>query len=500
MSLKKSSGLKKSIGTWEAVVASVALVVAASTLVSDFTGYFTFGIGFAAAVLIGFGINLLLGLSAANLGTAYPRAGALYDYAQQIFAGNTGKALGIFFGLIIFSMCTFAVSGESVAGAVSLQAILDSEMNIRYYVLALSLLALIPNLFGIKSTAWFSAALLILMLGIRWVFGISGFLGISQTGQWTWEHLTTGVDFSNWLGNGGIITTGLALAIWGFLGIEAANSLAEEMHNPRKSLPRGIVLGLLLILLTSLVMGVGVTGTAPLETWQAAMNSRMGGFGESPQMAVGELMFGNAGRIWMGIASVSATLGSLVVLFAVMSRIIYSIARDGRFFGPMSRPIGNIHPRTGTPVNATLLTFVVNLLPAFYSSEVIEWVFTAAYLWIILFIVFHGLVIAHHLLHPSKAMAFGGKLSTVLAAAGILFTLAGLYIAFAGSHLHFGWRVLLVMAIAGFATFIAMRFPARQVAAAEEFRIAVSAEEITDDLFFNREPVYRTDNEISYQR
>lgn len=45
----RTHGLSKSLNSWDVFIAGVAVVVAASTLISDLTGYFTFGIGFAIA-------------------------------------------------------------------------------------------------------------------------------------------------------------------------------------------------------------------------------------------------------------------------------------------------------------------------------------------------------------------------------------------------------------------------------------------------------------------
>jgi amino acid transporter len=61
------------------------MAVAASTLVSDFVGYFTIGMAFLVALMIAFVINLLLGLSCAELSTTYPKAGALYEYGSRAF-------------------------------------------------------------------------------------------------------------------------------------------------------------------------------------------------------------------------------------------------------------------------------------------------------------------------------------------------------------------------------------------------------------------------------
>jgi amino acid transporter len=89
----------KIIGTKDVFIAGVAIVVAASTLVSDFNGYFTLGASFVIALLLGFLINFFLAVSAAELSSRYPRSGAIYSYGKAIFAGHAGVFIGTFLGL-----------------------------------------------------------------------------------------------------------------------------------------------------------------------------------------------------------------------------------------------------------------------------------------------------------------------------------------------------------------------------------------------------------------
>lgn len=454
MKMNVKNQMQKKLGTWDVMVAGVALVVAASTLVSDFSGYFNLGISFIVAVVLAFSINLLLGLSASELSVAYPRAGALYDYARAIFKGRKGQLLGVFFGITFCSASIFAIAGETSAGAFVLQSLFSSDLPIGFFILVLSILALLPNLFGIRSTAWVSSALLLLMLGIRWGFGIAGFLGVGSTQAWSPQNLQSEIGMLDWFGEEGILSAGLVLAIWSFIGIEFACSLAEEVKNPKKSLPRGILLGLVLILLTSIVMGLGVTGTLPLVQWQEMVNSPMGCNGDCPQLAVGQLMFGELGFNLMAIASVAATLGSLTILYAALPRILFSIARDGYFFGSFSTIIRKVHPKTGTPIIATLLIFVISLIPALYNSEVVDWIYSAAYVWILLYIAFHILALVNRKLNPNSAKVFQGKWLVVISSMGIIGTALGLFYAFRGGHIFYGGRALIVIGVVLIIAFI----------------------------------------------
>ncbi len=445
MSTSPTRDFRRTLGTWEVAVTGIALVVAANTLASDFTGYFTLGASFATAMVIGFGINLLLGISVADLSVAHPRCGAIYDYAREIFEGRRGEFLGVFLGLSCYAMFAMTVSGKTSAGAHGLQALLGTHWPLEVYIVTLSLLAILPNLFGIRTTAWVSAGLLLLMLGIRWFFGLAGFFGLGATGPWSAANLESEIGVFELFGDHGILAAGLALAFWSFAGIEFACSLAGEVKRPAKAMPRGIIIGLLVVLSTSLVMGLGVTGTAPLATWRTATAGALSRAGDAPHLAVGQVMFGSTGFALMALASVAATLGTLTIAYAALSRLVYSIARRGRFFGPLSRPIAQLSPRFGTPRAAVMLTFVVFLAPALLGTSVVDWLDSAAYVWILLYVAFHVLALCSRSYRPRARRAFQGQWFTASACSGIVMTGIALYCAFAGQHAEHGRRALLIL-------------------------------------------------------
>jgi amino acid transporter len=131
-----------------------------------------------------------------------------------------------------------------------------------------------------------------------------------------------------------------------------------------------------------------------------------------------------------------------------MPRILYSVARDRGFFGALSEPFSKLHPRYGTPVLATLFTFVLFCVPALQSGEVVTWVFSATYVWASLYVVFHILALLNRRLRPEASKAFSGKWFQLMAGAGIVLTVLSIYYAFAGRHVEFGGRALLVILVA----------------------------------------------------
>ncbi len=419
-------GLVKVLTTRDIIIAGVGLVVAASTLVSDFLGWFSAGQVFAVALVAMFVGNLLLGLSAAELATTYPKAGAIYDFgAAATPGGEKAKALvGVFLGMVFYIMFMFAGAGETVAGASGAQGLFGGG-ELWLWVIILSLLAVVPNLLGIELLAKVELYTVAIMLGIRWLFGLAGFSGLNSVGGWSWNNLVPGD-----LTFGAIITLGGAFAFWSFVGIEFVAPLAEETRDPNRSIPRGIVWALVVILGTSLLMGIGVGGLDPAWIDKVDQNA--------PQLFVGEAMFGTSGRVLMAIASVLATYSSMTIVYASMPRILYGISRNGHFFGPLSRVFAGVHPKYRTPWTAIIVTAVIFSWAAIQFGDVVELIFSAAYVWLLLYVVYHLLVFVSRFTNPEVDRPF--KLPLWVPALGFIGTAYLWWKAFEGAHGEFGPR------------------------------------------------------------
>ncbi|HXF72544.1 MAG TPA: APC family permease [Actinomycetota bacterium] len=432
-------GLERTLGTWAVFVAGVGLVVATSTLVSDFVGYFSVGVNFFTSLIIAFLINLFLGLSASELSTTYPKAGALYEYgAAAMPRESLGTIVGLFLAFTFYGM--FAIVGplEFGAGARGLQAFFNASGSLWPWIVIMVVLATIPNLLHVKQMAIVEAFTLVGMLGLRWFFGLAGFAGFSRVGGWSAANWDVGVGLFDW----STALTVLALSYWSFVGIEFVCPLAEEVRDPRRSLPIGIVLGLLAILATSLFMAPGVAGTQPVSKWAELALGPAGCDGNCPQLAVGEAMFGGAGRGAMAFASVLATYTSMTIVLAAMPRILYGAARDGHFFGPLSRAFAWLHPRFRSPWVAILVTAALYIAVTIPFNQVVDMIFSAAYAWVILYVIWHVLVIVSRFTNPHAERPF--RLPLVVPVIGIAGTILALYYAYAGAHGIYGVRSLWV--------------------------------------------------------
>ena len=447
MTSNTDQGLIKALSTRDVFMAGVGLVVASSTLVSDFEGWIGIGTAFAMALLMGFVINLLLGLSAAELAVTYPKAGAIYDYGAASFGGKGAKAAlsGIFLGFSFYAMFGLVGALETNAGAFGLRAIFntnDTEILetstagvLLPWIIGMTILALIPNLLGVQIMARVEFLVVIVMLAIRWIFGLFGYFGAGNTGGWSASNWDAGLSMWDWFGSEGVIAAGLIIAIWSFIGIEFVGPLAEETKDPARMIPKGIVWGLVAILATSLFMGFGVLGTASTGWWQAGLDASGCG-GNCTQLFVGREFWGEGGRYLMAAASVLATFASMTIVYAGMPRILYGIARNGHLFGPLSRIFAKLHPRYRTPWTAIIVTGVLYVIVGATAGTVVELIFTGAYLWLLLYVVYHLLVIVSRVSDPDVDRPY--KLPLIIPIVGALITLYGISVAFGGAHVGEG--------------------------------------------------------------
>lgn len=159
------------------------------------------------------------------------------------------------------------------------------------------------------------------------------------------------VDPANWrpflpFGWSGVVR-GAAIIFFAYVGFDAVATAAEEVRDPGRDLPRGILGALFVATTLYLAVSLVLTGMVAYPRLDTA----------SPVTAA---LLAHGQRLAAGAVSAGAGVGLLSVLVAVIfaqSRIFFSMSRDGLLPPAFAR----VHPRTGTPLAGTLLTGAVVL-------------------------------------------------------------------------------------------------------------------------------------------
>ncbi|SDC60721.1 APC family permease [Shouchella lonarensis] len=307
----------------------------------------------AAAYLFTIVALLLTAYSYGKMVQAYPKAGSAYTYAYHSLHPHVGFVAGwtLLLDYLFLPMVNFAIGMAYLSAAFP-----DVSPFVWVLILAISITTI--NAFGIQLTANITSLLVTFQIIVACVFAYFMVVGL-QNGLGTGELLSPLPFFSPSF-EFTTVFTGASILCFSFLGFDAVSTLSEETKNPEKTVPRAIMLvvlvgGVLFVSISYLMQQV----YPHFQQFQSADSASL----EIALYAGGAFLhaFFLAGTM---VAVVSSSLSS----HASAARILFAMGRDNalpkRFFG-------YVHPRLKTPLFNVLLIGVISLTAAFGELEII---------------------------------------------------------------------------------------------------------------------------------
>ena len=286
---------------------------------------------------------LPMALVASELGSALPGTG---------FYHWTRRALGRFWGFQAAWWWTLATLVDTslyvVLAASYLQGYAGFGQDI-FYLSCWSIIALfaVINILGLRFVALGSTVFSLLI--------ISPFLVLIAVGlaNWQFNPFEPIVPANqNLLGGDGALILGLSVGLWMYSGYESMSTLAGEIENPQKVIPKALMLALPFVALMYLLPTMA--SLAAFGQWERFGVAGMGD--DVSFIDIGRTLGGSA----LGHALLaSALLGNLALYLDYMgscARPLYALADDGLF----PRFLLGVSPRFGTPVAAILTVAAVN--------------------------------------------------------------------------------------------------------------------------------------------
>lgn len=344
--------LKKDLGLFDVFAISTGAMFSSGFfllpgIASHYTGPSVFLAYLLAGVLI-----LPAMFSIVEISTALPRSGGAYFFLDRSLGPVMGTigGLGTYFALMLKT--AFAIIGIGAYAAIFW------DVPTKTVAIIATLLFMLLNLVGAKKTSAFQKVFVLFLLVILVTFIADGFFSIftseSVPEQSMGKQLTP--FFSD--GFSGFFTT-IGFVFVSYLGLTQIASVAEEIKNPERNIPLGMILSLLV---TGLIYGLGVfimVAVIDPETFANEM---------APAATAAKKLFtwlpDNAGAILMSIAALAAfaSTGNAGLLSA--SRYPFAMGRDKLFPAVLSKIGGK-----GTPVIAILLTTAIIILFILILSE-----------------------------------------------------------------------------------------------------------------------------------
>lgn len=275
----------------------------------------------------------------AELAATLPEVGGQYAYLREAYHPAVAFLYGWVLLLVIQTGGMAAVSVTFARYFIELTGVHAQDWLIA--AIALGLLTLI-NCLGVKGGSRTQSALMVMKIVAIAALVICGFAfaGKHRAGAAATGPLS-------------LTSFGAAMVpvLFAYGGWQTANFIAAEVKEPRNNLPRGLLIG---------VLGVIVLYTAVNWVCVRALGPQALAATTTPATSVMRLALGQRGATFIAAAITISTLGFLSQSILTAPRVYFAMAEDGLFF----RAFAWLHPRTRVPIVAIVLQSVWTIVIA----------------------------------------------------------------------------------------------------------------------------------------
>lgn len=329
--------LAKDLGPLAALTIGVGTMIGAGIFVLPGPAVAEAGPLVAVAFVLGGAIALLTALSASELGTAMPKAGGAYYYVNHALGPLFGSVAGWanWMGLAFASAFYMFGFGQYVGEFLSVPGVnlgLIALSPAKVVALFGATLFIGINYVGAKETGRLQNVIVVTLVVILTVFTAVGALNADLS---TLRPIAP-------FGYGPLLPT-TALVFVSYLGFVQITSVAEEIKDPGKNLPRAVIGSVLIV--TTIYALVLVVLLGVVETPVVANN-------ETAVVDVAQLLMGPIGAAALLFGGLLATASSANASILASSRINFAMGRD-RIVSPK---LNEIHDRFATPYRSIAAT------------------------------------------------------------------------------------------------------------------------------------------------
>lgn len=375
-----SKGLKRVLGPWSLVALGVGVIVGAGlfsitgTVAAEYTG---------PAITLSFIIAALgccfAGLCYAEFASMIPISGSAYTYSYatmgELIAWIIGWDLVLEYTVAATTVSIswsryFVVFLESV-GVTLPQALTACPWDGGIVNIPAMLIVVLMSVFLIRGTeqsSIFNGIVVFLKVTVILVFVVLGWQFINTDNLTPYIPANTGV-----MGEYGFsgILRGAAIVFFAFLGFDAVSTAAQETRNPKRNMPIGILVSLLICTILYILFAHVMTGVAHYSLYE-------GQEGIAPvAVAIEHMGHVNAAGDFVPLYPWLNKAIILAILFGYCSVILVTLMGQSRVFLSMSRDgllppfFSKIHSRFRTPAHSNFLFMIlVSLLAGFIPARV----------------------------------------------------------------------------------------------------------------------------------
>jgi len=314
-----------------------------------------------------FGAVLALcdGLVYAELAAALPGSGGPYVYLREAYRPfGLGRLFAFVFIFQLILVAPLSIAGGAVGFADYLGFYWTSMGGVQHNVIAAVVCIVVTALLyrDITSIGRLAVVMLVfVMVTVGWII-VAGVFSFSwgQAFDFPPEARRLDANLLRAMGAAGL------LAMYNYGGYSNICNIGDEIKTPERTMPRAIVLSIVIVVGLYVVMSTVILGIIP---WQDVRQTRT-----IASLFIGRTfsdpVHGRIAAIVMTALILFVTASSLYAVILGYSRIPFAAARDGQFFGIF----GRLHPTKHFP-HVSLLTIGAVTIPFcfFTLGQLVGW-------------------------------------------------------------------------------------------------------------------------------
>ncbi len=348
--------LKRTLGPFQVFAISFAFISVAVGIFGTYDEVLrTAGpVGIWLWVVVAVG-QTLVALVIAQFAARIPLTGSSYQWASRL----VNPRVGWWFGLLAFYYLGIAV--VAVDSALASQAFMPlvgldpDERTARVITVAMLLAQAALTIGSTRIVGLINAAAVGVEVIVVGVLVIALSIAVMTTGLGSAANLTSrgmATGSGDYAAFGGGLMLAMIMGLATLVGFDSSANLAEEAKDPYRTVPRAIVGSVLAASVLGLLFLVALTVAIPDIP-------RITGSGSAVALILREQLGPLMEKVLL-VAITFAFFACGMVTMATAARLVFAMARDGRF--PAYRLMRSVHPRTRTPIPATLLILVAGIV------------------------------------------------------------------------------------------------------------------------------------------
>jgi APA family basic amino acid/polyamine antiporter len=283
-------------------------------------------------------LAMLGGFIYAELADRMPAVGGQYAYLREAYHPIFGFLYG---WVLLLVIQTGGMAAVTITFARYFRVLTGTQISERVVAVATLAVLTIVNCLGVKLGSRVQSGLMMLRIAAIAVLAIAGFLFLRSPHAVSKPIMDQPFSFS--------LVTAFAAAmtpvLFAYGGWQTANFIAGEIKDPRKNLPRALLMGVAGVI--ALYVSVNVVYLRALGPAELARTT-------VPATATLRLIWGDKGATLIAFGIGVSTVGFLSQAVLTAPRVYFAMANDGVFF----RQVAAVNRKTHVPVVAIILQSV----------------------------------------------------------------------------------------------------------------------------------------------